>query len=45
MGQHIPDRLFWAREDGESRGADAPAAKAADDPADPARRSDARGTH
>ncbi len=45
MGQHIPDRLFWAREDGESRDADAPAAKADDDPADPARRSDARGTH
>lgn len=45
MGQHLPDRLFWAREDGESRAADASAAKAAADPADPARRSDARGTH
>ncbi|MGA8033007.1 MAG: bifunctional hydroxymethylpyrimidine kinase/phosphomethylpyrimidine kinase [Casimicrobiaceae bacterium] len=45
MGQHLPDRLFWAREDGESRAADASAAKAAVDPADPARRSDARGTH
>ena len=45
MGQHLPDRLFWAREDAESRTADASAAKAAADPADPARRSDARGTH
>jgi len=45
MGQHLPDRLFWAREDGESRATDASAAKAAVEPADPARRSDARGTH
>ncbi|MGE5669532.1 MAG: bifunctional hydroxymethylpyrimidine kinase/phosphomethylpyrimidine kinase [Betaproteobacteria bacterium] len=45
MGQHLPDRLFWAREDGESRAADASAAKAAAEPADTARRSDARGTH
>jgi hydroxymethylpyrimidine/phosphomethylpyrimidine kinase len=45
MGQHLPDRLFWAREDGESRAADASAAKAAVEPVDPARRSDARGTH
>src|SRR5512135_249042 len=45
MGQHLPDRLFWAREDGESRAADASAAKAAAEPADTALRSDARGTH
>lgn len=45
MGQHLPDRLFWARDDAESRPADAPAAKAATEPADPALRSDARGTH
>ena len=45
MGQHLPDRLFWAREDGEARPADASAPKVAAEPSDPARRSDARGTH
>ncbi len=45
MGQHIPDRLFWAREDGEPRVAETPPATVAAESADPAPRSDARGTH
>ena len=36
MGQHLPDRLFWAREESEARG---------DDAADAPRAADARGSH
>ena len=45
MGQHIPDRLFWAREDAEPRAAETPPATVAAESADPAPRSNARGTH
>ncbi len=41
MGQHLPDRLFWAREDDEAAAADA----AGDEGADARRLSDARGSH
>jgi hydroxymethylpyrimidine/phosphomethylpyrimidine kinase len=44
MGQHVPDRLFWAREDGDDGDADTPETLAAD-AAESARRTDARGTH
>ena len=44
MGQHLPDRLFWAREDRDSR-ADEDAKAVATDAAAPVRRPDARGTH
>jgi hydroxymethylpyrimidine/phosphomethylpyrimidine kinase len=44
MGQHLPDRLFWAREDGDDRETDTPETLAAD-AAESARRTDARGTH
>jgi len=43
MGQHLPDRLFWAREE-EDRETDTREALASD-AADAARRSDVRGTH
>jgi hydroxymethylpyrimidine/phosphomethylpyrimidine kinase len=43
MGQHLPDRLFWARDESDER--DEAPAEAAADAAGPARRSDARGTH
>jgi hydroxymethylpyrimidine/phosphomethylpyrimidine kinase len=43
MGRHVPDRLFWARED-EAGGDEAADTVAAADSAD-ARRPDARGTH
>ncbi len=36
MGQHLPDRLFWAREESEARGEDVPA---------PPRAVDVRGSH
>ena len=36
MGQHLPDRLFWAREESEARG---------DDAADAPRATDAHGSH
>ena len=36
MGQHLPDRLFWAREESDARG---------DDAADAPRAADARGSH
>ncbi|MDE2003669.1 MAG: bifunctional hydroxymethylpyrimidine kinase/phosphomethylpyrimidine kinase [Betaproteobacteria bacterium] len=45
MGQHIPDRLFWARDDDEPRAAETPPATVPAESADPAPRSDARGTH
>jgi len=44
MGQHLPDRLFWAREDGDTPETDTPETLAAD-AAESARRTDARGTH
>ena len=44
MGQHLPDRLFWAREDGDAAETDTPETLAAD-AAESARRTDARGTH
>jgi hypothetical protein len=44
MGQHLPDRLFWAREDGDTAETDTPETLAAD-AAESARRSDVRGTH
>ena len=43
MGQHLPDRLFWARDEETSRGPDKTEAVTAE--TDPPRRSDARGTH
>ena len=36
MGQHLPDRLFWAREESEARGEEAAAAP---------RAADVRGSH
>jgi hydroxymethylpyrimidine/phosphomethylpyrimidine kinase len=44
MGQHIPDRLFWAREEQDERSEDAPDGAAAD-AGETARHPDARGTH
>jgi len=44
MGQHLPDRLFWAREERDER-TDEPVEPVAPDAAEPAPRSDARGTH
>jgi len=44
MGQHLPDRLFWARDEGDAREADTPETLAAD-AAESARRTDVRGTH
>ena len=44
MGQHLPDRLFWAREDADGASTDSPEPPAAD-VGDVVRRSDARGTH
>ena len=44
MGQHLPDRLFWAREDGDGTETDTPETRAAD-AAESARRTDARCTH
>jgi hypothetical protein len=34
MGQHIPDRLFWAREDDESESETAPRGEPASDDGD-----------
>ena len=50
MGQHLPDRLFWARDeqDGnepEGADADAPSESVAADTPETTRRADARGTH
>jgi len=44
MGQHLPDRLFWARDEGDAREVDTPETLAAD-AAESARRTDVRGTH
>ena len=44
MGQHLPDRLFWAREERDER-TDEPVEPVAADAAEPAPRSGARGTH
>jgi len=44
MGQHLPDRLFWAREERDAQG-DEPADAVAKDAAEPSRRPDVRGTH
>ncbi len=44
MGQHLPDRLFWAREERDAR-ADESADAVVSDAAETVRRPDARGTH
>jgi len=44
MGQHLPDRLFWARDEGDARDVDTSETLAAD-AAESARRTDVRGTH
>jgi hypothetical protein len=44
MGQHLPDRLFWAREDRDAH-ADEPGDAVAKDAPDTQPRLDARGTH
>lgn len=43
MGQHLPDRLFWARDDSDANG-DSAQTSAGDAP-EPVRRPDVRGTH
>jgi hydroxymethylpyrimidine/phosphomethylpyrimidine kinase len=48
MGQHLPDRLFWARDERDAGDADEPAdapEAVTSDAIEPARRSDVRGTH
>jgi hydroxymethylpyrimidine/phosphomethylpyrimidine kinase len=45
MGQHLPDRLFWARDEEQAARPDGSAEAAASEPEMPARRPDARGTH
>jgi hypothetical protein len=44
MGQHLPDRLFWAREERDAH-ADESAEAVAKDASEPHRHADARGTH
>ena len=44
MGRHLPDRLFWAREERDAR-ADDSAEAIGSESAETMRRSDARGTH
>ncbi|HET8584867.1 MAG TPA: PfkB family carbohydrate kinase, partial [Casimicrobiaceae bacterium] len=44
MGQHLPDRLFWAREERDAK-SDEPADTVAKDAPDTQPRLDARGTH
>ena len=44
MGQHIPDRLFWAREERDAQ-ADESAEAVAKEAGEPHRHADARGTH
>jgi hydroxymethylpyrimidine/phosphomethylpyrimidine kinase len=44
MGRHLPDRLFWAREERDAR-ADESADAVVSDAAETVRRPDARGTH
>ena len=45
MGQHLPDRLFWAREERDARDDEQPADGVANDALELQRRPDARGTH
>ena len=50
MGQHLPDRLFWARDEPDANepdgtDADAPSESVAADTPETTRRADARGTH
>ena len=50
MGQHLPDRLFWARDDQDASEQEGPDAEAqsesgAPDSSESPRRADARGTH
>jgi hypothetical protein len=49
MGQHLPDRLFWARDERDARAAGEHASDETDtgvtDGAELARRTDAPGTH
>jgi len=48
MGQHLPDRLFWARDERDARTDDEPSPEAPEAVAvdgEPVRRRDARGTH
>ena len=48
MGQHLPDRLFWARDEQDARERDGAETQAEPDAAEspaPRRRADARGTH
>lgn len=44
MGQHLPDRLFWARDEADGRDADKPESIATE-PVEAPRRTDVRGTH
>src|SRR6478752_481626 len=45
MGQHLPDRLFWAREDRDARAEEPAEAVAAADATQGVRRTDVPGTH
>ena len=45
MGQHLPDRLFWARDDRDAQADDAPTESVAKDTPEIQLRPDARGTH
>ena len=45
MGQHLPDRLFWAREERDGRDDERPADAVANDAVELSRVPDARGTH
>ena len=45
MGQHLPDRLFWAREDRDARAEEPAEAVAAADATQSVRRTDVPGTH
>jgi len=44
MGQHLPDRLFWARDEADGPDADKPESIATE-PVESPRRTDVRGTH
>jgi len=44
MGQHLPDRLFWARDERDDGASEATESAAKDTP-ELVRRPDARGTH
>ena len=45
MGQHLPDRLFWARDERDAQADDAPTESVAKDTPEIQLRPDARGTH